>query len=121
MCGAPACSPASVASDRKTAVRMAVSARANSYGGRPTCDSLVATRRFSARRAATPLGSPRRYAPLLNSPHRPAVPRFAAQLTSAQLNATHRMKLHPFLECAERADQLIDKYGCEIFQQFNCT
>jgi hypothetical protein len=31
------------------------------------------------------------------------------------------MKLHPFKECAERADQLIDKYGCEVFQQFNCA
>src|SRR5262245_45607868 len=31
------------------------------------------------------------------------------------------MKLHPLRECAKRADELIGKYGCEVFQQFNCA
>ncbi len=31
------------------------------------------------------------------------------------------MKLHPFHECARKAEHLIAKYGAQVFQQFNCA
>jgi rRNA maturation protein Nop10 len=31
------------------------------------------------------------------------------------------MKLHPMLECMKRADELIEKYGGYVLQQFNCA
>lgn len=31
------------------------------------------------------------------------------------------MKLHPLRECMARADELVGKYGAEVFQQFNCA